>query len=317
MTRKQMSMALSGLCLMLSACVEPSAPERPGTEATAAEAATVLEATPPSPESQALTKYFASVENFLKTQGNLRTDGGGKGTPFDVRRVTNAFVNIAFYSEFVSRGATSVPQKTAKTLEKWQGPVRVALEFGPATDPSVITRDTRAIDTFLGRLSNLTGLPVGRAANDTNVLMLVLNEDERRASLARIEAFVGPIDAGTLATIRDPARSTYCFALTVDANDDQVIEKALVLIRAETPDLLRLSCFHEELAQMMGLTNDDPGARPSIFNDDEEFATLTKMDEYLMRILYDPRLKPGMTGDQGRPIVEVIAADLLGQASGS
>ena len=317
MTRKQMTMALSGLCLMLSACVEPAATDRPDPQVVAGEAVTPPEPSQPSAESVALTKYFASVETFLKTQGNLRTDGGGKGTPFDVRRVTNAFMNIAFYSEFVSRGDTSVAQKTPKELEKWQGSLRIALEFGASAQAARITRDTRAIDTFLSRLSGLSGLPVGRATSDTNVLMLVLNDDERRAALPRIQDYIGPVDAGTLATIRDPARSTYCFALTVDSNDDKVIDKALVLIRAETPDLLRLSCFHEELAQMMGLTNDDPAARPSIFNDDEEFATLTKMDEYLMRILYDPRLKPGMTGEQGRPIVEVIAADLLGQASGS
>jgi hypothetical protein len=146
---------------------------------------------------------------------------------------------------------------------------------------------------------------------------MFLNEDERRANLPRIQAFTGGIDPATLATIRDPAKSTYCFALSVDSNDDRTIEKALVIIRAETPDLLRLSCIHEELAQMMGLTNDDPAARPSIFNDDEEFATLTKMDEYLLRILYDPRLSAGMTEVQARPIVETIAADLLGQASGS
>jgi hypothetical protein len=44
------------------------------------------------------------------------------------------------------------------------------------------------------------------------------------------------------------------------------------VIRAEHPDLLRLSCLHEEIAQGLGLPNDSPRARPSIFNDDEEFA---------------------------------------------
>ncbi|MFT7253735.1 MAG: hypothetical protein ACI81Q_001152, partial [Paracoccaceae bacterium] len=52
-------------------------------------------------------------------------------------------------------------------------------------------------------------------------------------------------------------------------------------------------------------------ARPSIFNDDEEFALLTTHDELLLRILYDPRLSPGMQPDQARPILRVIAQGLV------
>jgi hypothetical protein len=90
-------------------------------------------------------------------------------------------------------------------------------------------------------------------------------------------------------------RSTYCLVVAWDPDDDGGYEKAVAVIRSEHPDLLRLSCIHEEMAQGMGLSNDSPDARPSIFNDDEEFALLTPHDEMLLRILYDPRLRPGMT----------------------
>ena len=62
----------------------------------------------------------------------------------------------------------------------------------------------------------------------------------------------------------------------------------------------------------MGLVNDSPTARPSIFNDDEEFALLTRQDEMMLRMLYDPRLRPGMTEAEARPIVEAIAQEYLG-----
>jgi hypothetical protein len=86
----------------------------------------------------------------------------------------------------------------------------------------------------------------------------------------------------------------------------------VALIRAEHPELLRSACIHEELAQGMGLANDSPTARPSIFNDDEEFGLLTKHDELLLKILYDPRLKTGMTVEEATPIVQTIAAELVG-----
>jgi hypothetical protein len=74
---------------------------------------------------------------------------------------------------------------------------------------------------------------------------------------------------------------------------------------------MRRECFHEEIAQGLGLINDSPRARPSIFNDTKEFALLTRQDELMLRILYDARLKPGMTLAEAAPIVEVIAAELM------
>ena len=78
---------------------------------------------------------------------------------------------------------------------------------------------------------------------------------------------------------------------------------------------MRLSCLHEEIAQGLGLANDSPRARPSIFNDNEEFALLTPQDELMLRMLYDPRLTPGMTEGQARPIAAALATQFLGGES--
>ncbi len=87
----------------------------------------------------------------------------------------------------------------------------------------------------------------------------------------------------------------------------------MALIRSEHPDLFRLSCIHEEIAQGLGIPNDSPRARPSIFNDDDEFALLTRHDELLLQMLYDPRLTPGMTAEEARPIARIIARELMGE----
>jgi Protein of unknown function (DUF2927) len=60
----------------------------------------------------------------------------------------------------------------------------------------------------------------------------------------------------------------------------------------------------------MGLPNDDAAVRPSIFNDGKEFGVLTAHDELLLRILYDPRLEPGMTPATAMPLVRRIIAEL-------
>jgi len=73
---------------------------------------------------------------------------------------------------------------------------------------------------------------------------------------------------------------------------------------------MRLACIHEELAQSLGLPNDSKTARPSIFNDDQEFAFLTRQDELMLRILYDQALYPEMTAAEARPIVDMLASNL-------
>uniref|UniRef100_UPI0035139E9E DUF2927 domain-containing protein n=1 Tax=Cognatishimia sp. TaxID=2211648 RepID=UPI0035139E9E len=91
------------------------------------------------------------------------------------------------------------------------------------------------------------------------------------------------------------------------------ILSAVAVVRAEHPDLLRRSCYHEEIAQGLGIVNDSPFARPSIFNDDDEFALLTSHDEALLNMLYDPRLRIGMSASEARPIIQILARERTGE----
>ena len=124
------------------------------------------------------------------------------------------------------------------------------------------------------------------------------------------------IDETALRTIADMPRSTLCLVFAFsDGRKSNTYSRAIAVIRGEHPDLLRLSCIHEELAQGLGLANDSPLARPSIFNDDEEFGLLTTQDEMMLKILYDPRMRAGMTEAEARPIAETIARELMGSES--
>ena len=102
--------------------------------------------------------------------------------------------------------------------------------------------------------------------------------------------------------------------MAVTARDQPAAYRgAIAVIRAEQPDLMRLSCIHEEIAQGLGLANDSPYARPSIFNDDDEFALLTSHDEMLLAMLYDPRLEIGMRIDEARPTLRILAREATGE----
>ena len=86
------------------------------------------------------------------------------------------------------------------------------------------------------------------------------------------------------------------------------ISSSLVIIRNELPNLMRKACIHEG-GTSLGLTNDSHLARPSIFNDDDEFV-ITKFDEILLQILYDDRLH-GILRTATHHLVEQIASEKL------
>jgi hypothetical protein len=120
------------------------------------------------------------------------------------------------------------------------------------------------------------------------------------------------IAPGLIDGMTQMGRSNFCLVYVNADPTGTVKERALAVIPSELPDLMRLMCLHEELAQGLGLGNDSRAARPSIFNDDNEFATLTPQDEQLLSMLYSPELTPGMTEAQARPIVESLARRLMG-----
>ena len=267
---------------------------------------------PASPESQAMREYFARVERTLLDQGLLRQDVAPRDAPFNSRQLVEDFVRIALYDEYAPQNGTFVARQSASRLRRWASPVRMSVEFGPSVPVAQRKADRAAISAYAGQLGRASSHPVSVVARGGNFHVLVLNEDERRNAAARLRALVPGIDAASVGAITGLAPSTFCVVFAFSEGDSPEYSRAVAVIRGEHPDRLRLSCIHEELAQGMGLANDSPRARPSIFNDDEEFALLTRHDELLLRILYDPRLRPGMTEAEARPIVQTIAAELMG-----
>jgi hypothetical protein len=143
-----------------------------------------------------------------------------------------------------------------------------------------------------------------------NFLVLFMTSSERTAFAEQVRALYPDFAPPVMAALKDTPLDTFCTAYAFsEPSSPSVYSAVIVLIRAEHPPLTRLSCVHEEMAQAMGLPNDSPDARPSLFNDDLEFALLTDHDAILLRMLYDPRLRPGMTAAEVRPLLPAIARD--------
>jgi len=305
-----LALAALAACQMAVPVAAPLPPVRPAApvppEVTAA--------------SRAVANHFARQEQALLARGFLRTDGGGPDTPFTASMLAANFERIALFDEYADAGGRLVSGPVPSALRRWEGPVRMRLEFGPAVPDAQRNRDIRDVSAYAARLARLTRHPVSmlapQAARDVaNFHILVVTEDERRAAAPLLRQLVPGIDDGSVRLITDLPLSVSCVVLAFSRGDSYVFSSAVAVIRAELPDLTRLSCYHEELAQGLGLPNDSPQARPTIFNDSEEFALLTRHDELLLRMLYDPRLRPGMRAPEARPIIRRLASELTGGES--
>jgi hypothetical protein len=73
------------------------------------------------------------------------------------------------------------------------------------------------------------------------------------------------------------------------------IRRAEVILPVDAGEFTFYDCAYEELLQALGAINDDQSVPWTMFNDEVQMGFFDIYDQYLLNILYDPRLRPGMT----------------------
>ncbi|MEF9606060.1 DUF2927 domain-containing protein, partial [Paracoccus sp. PXZ] len=131
-----------------------------------------------SPASRNMRDYLLGVEEALIARGRLRTDGGTE-IALTAEKLTDAFIEVALYDEYVREGGKLISRPTPAPLRRWQQPVLVRLEFGDSAAPDQRARDRAEIAGFAARLQRVSGHPVALTGAAGNVNVLILNEDER------------------------------------------------------------------------------------------------------------------------------------------
>lgn len=266
--------------------------------------AVVPPARPMAAPASELAAFYARIEAERRARGLMRTDDGARDGPVSAARLA------AIWAELALRDDTS---GAPLPLRRFEAPVAIALEFGASVSAIVQSADRIRVAALAADLAAATRHPIALlppGAGGGNFHVLVLAEDERRAIGPRLAELVPGLAPQTIALVQEMPRDVFCLALSFARDGGHVLTEALAIVRAEHPELTRLACYHEEIAQGLGLNADSPRAWPSIFNDDQEFALLTALDRLLLRLHHDPRLRPGMTERQAAPIALAIASTL-------
>lgn len=207
--------------------------------------------------------------------------------------LVDAFVELALKSEYSRRD---------NPVRKWSTPIRyhIVHRVGEQAIHEQLVR------THLRHLAQLTGLSIEAAesAATANFLVVLTND-------ARIEgdvlAFAGADKDGRREQF---FRDSMCLA-SFRADRTGNIQRAVGVIpvdRARGKGEL-VACIAEELTHMVGLSNDTDRPLPSIFNHGTVRSFLSGLDVLMLKMLYDPRVKPGMKEAAARPLLRRIAGE--------
>jgi hypothetical protein len=251
-------------------------------------------------------RLYAELTEAARQQGGLRTERAPDDAPYSNADLSANFERVVFYTEFTLRDGVLAPEERETRLLKWSGPVRYRL-VGDAVEAD----DARTYAALADELAEATGLDILEAGPDEpdNLLILILGRDARREAADFLQQAGAP-NEGLIYRLRADDYAIPCAASVNADGRSRAIVQGLILVKAETAGLLREACAHEEFAQVLGPGNDSDAARPSIFNDDGEFALLTEHDAMILRVLYDPRLRSGMSRDEAMPIAREIIEEL-------
>ncbi|MDA9609767.1 DUF2927 domain-containing protein [Paracoccaceae bacterium] len=263
------------------------------------------------PQEIKLRKYYTRLEERKISLGLLRQDGGGADTPFDVDDIAEAFGQLAFYNEYDIDENRLLPNSKSVNLAKWKSNTNISVRFGSSVNTKQKDIDIKEINNLIDNLSRVTNHNIKIRRQNANIYVVVANQKEIKDLIGEIGSQRPEFDPKRIPIITQLPKDIHCMAMTsMNAEPNSEIASALVIIRSELPNLMRRACFHEEIAQSLGLTNDSHFARPSIFNDDDEFATLTQFDEILLQILYDRRLHSGISEKEASQLVREIANEI-------
>ena len=235
------------------------------------------------------------------------------------------FEKIGFTFETRTVGTRNRTGEQFKAIRKWQRP----LQYSVVSPADTLGRIRQPVERFMQRLAGITGHPIGPAQGGGLDLLKWSsdeNMDDRVIVMFGSDGFYHDISRGRQNAPDNIRRfvkrwrlsASPCAGFVRHGSPSQPftgpLTSVVIAIRDEIPQPLLQACIEEELAQSMGLFDDDPSVAPSLFNDDQEYGALTRHDELLLQILYDKRLKPGMSPEQAMPFVRRIAAELLPDA---
>jgi hypothetical protein len=211
---------------------------------------------------------------------------------FTDQQIIDGFFKIVFGAEFHVAGRTD-------RIRKYDVPVRIYIDSRAKPD-----RRSQITAVVADIREKIKGLDIAVVQNrkEANVTVTLVRDRDIEKT---IRSFYGRARARTILQSLEPQ------CLSGFRKDDFFrIVKSDVIIVTDAGDFIFYDCAYEEILQSLGPINDDSSVAWTMFNDDVQMGFFDIYDQYLLNILYDPRIKPGMSAEEVRQLLPQILPDV-------
>jgi hypothetical protein len=228
-------------------------------------------------------------------------------TPGDLYR---AFETVVFGSEFGGR-------KPRSEVLKWEQPLRVAIrsyddvaikhendltEIAFAQVP-VKEMHFKIAQKHLQTLSGLANLQLEDYRDSGKEPNLTINFVAKIHMANPVLVYNQEVGARRLAS------QNGCYFVIWKDEQSRAIERAVVVANTDRDAVALSHCVLEEVIQSLGMPNDNNVKWPSIFSDHHQITELSDADRIILKTLYSPEIRSGMSKkDVMRRVSKILKA---------
>src|SRR5882762_10483596 len=210
---------------------------------------------------------------------------------FTNSEIIDGFLKTAFGAEYHLAGRVD-------RIRKYQTPVRV---FADGNRSDRKAQLSKIVADIARRVQHLD-IAMTDTSDGANVLVKLVRD---RDLFRTISTFYGSERAREIHTSLDPQ----CLS-GFRKNDKFEIEHSDVILTVDNGDFVFLDCAYEELLQSLGPINDTSSVPWTMFNDNVSMGFFDVYDQYILNLLYDPRIKAGMTVAEVKAVLPEVMTDV-------
>lgn len=234
-----------------------------------------------APATTAVAGELPAIASRQRTEKKSFTDG----------EIVEGFLKTAFGAEYHLAGRVD-------RIRKFDGPVRVYAESDRADRKAQLAK----VVSDIGKRVQHLDIAMADSNEAANVRVKLVRD---RDLFRTISSFYGAERAREIRTSLDPQ----CLS-GFRKNDDFEIEHSDVILTVDNGDFTFLDCAYEELLQSLGPINDTTSVPWTMFNDNVSMGYFDVYDQYILNLLYDPRIKAGMTVAEVKAVLPDVLKDV-------
>ena len=205
--------------------------------------------------------------------------------------IVDGFMKTAFGAEYHLAGR-------ADRIRKYEVPVRVFADSNRTDRKAQLAKIVADIATKVKYLD----IAMAESSEAANVLVKLVRDRDLYRTIA---TFYGGERAREIKSSLDPQ----CLS-GFRKNEKFEIEHSDIILTVDNGDFTFFDCAYEELLQSLGPINDTSSVPWTMFNDNVSMGFFDIYDQYLLNVLYDPRVKAGMTVAEVKAVLPEVLTDV-------